>query len=40
MFQNLKNELGEDDFKKLILQTDSDGYTGRKNITKYAIASF
>ena len=32
MFQNLKNELEEDDFKKLILQTDSDGYTGLKNI--------
>ena len=32
MFQNLKNELEEDDFKKLILQTDSDGYTGLENI--------
>ena len=32
MFQNLKNELEEDDFKKLILQTDSDGYTGFENI--------
>ena len=29
MFQNLKNELGEEEFKKLILQTDSDGYTGK-----------
>ena len=28
MFHNLKNELGEEEFKKLILQTDSDGYTG------------
>ena len=32
MFQNLKNELEEDDFKKLVLQTDSDGYTGLGNI--------
>ena len=33
MFQNLKNELGKDDFKKLILQTDTDGYTGKIYLT-------
>ena len=37
MFQNLKNELEEDDFKKLILQTDSDGYTGIENILLHII---
>ena len=40
MFQNLKNELGEDDFKKLILQTDSDGYTGRKKYHKVRHSKF
>ena len=40
MFQNLKNELGKDDFQKLILQTDTDGYTGKIYLTIFKARVF